>query len=66
MTDTSERPAAIYRGMDKVALDAAYNNSAAVADSSAILGHNHFTILEELASPDGALTHHVLELIGGS
>jgi len=35
MTDTSARPAAaIYRGMDRAALDAAYNNSAAVADSA--------------------------------
>jgi arylformamidase len=36
MTETSERPAptkAIYRGMDQAALDAAYNNAAAVADS---------------------------------
>jgi len=35
MTDTSQ-PAAdqpIYRGMDRAALDAAYNNRAAVADS---------------------------------
>jgi len=35
MTETSSRPAvAIYRGMDRAALDAAYNNSAAVADSA--------------------------------
>jgi arylformamidase len=35
MTQTSARPAAaIYRGMDRAALDAAYNNSAAVADSA--------------------------------
>jgi arylformamidase len=35
MTETSARPAAaIYRGMDRAALDAAYNNSAAVADSA--------------------------------
>jgi arylformamidase len=37
MTDTSARPAAataIYRGMDRAALDAAYNNSVAVADSA--------------------------------
>jgi arylformamidase len=36
MAETSERPAAanaIYRGMDRAALDAAYNNGAAVADS---------------------------------
>jgi arylformamidase len=34
MTESSARPAAaIYRGMDRAALDAAYNNSAAVADS---------------------------------
>jgi arylformamidase len=36
MTQTSTRPAAataIYRGMDRAALDAAYNNTAAVADS---------------------------------
>jgi len=36
MPETSERPAAatvIYRGMDRPALDAAYNNGAAVADS---------------------------------
>lgn len=36
MTETSARPAAvtaIYRGMDRAALDAAYNNGAAVADS---------------------------------
>jgi arylformamidase len=32
MTDPA-KPAAIYRGMDRAALDAAYNNSAAVADS---------------------------------
>lgn len=30
---------------------------------AAIQGRNHFTILEELASPDGALTAHVLEMI---
>jgi len=37
MTETSARPAAataIYRGMDRAALDAAYNNGAAVADSA--------------------------------
>src|SRR5215831_11163406 len=37
MTEASARPAAataIYRGMDRVALDAAYNNGAAVADSA--------------------------------
>jgi len=34
MTETSAQPAAaIYRGMDRAALDAAYNNGAAVADS---------------------------------
>lgn len=36
MTDTTQpaaRAAPIYRGMDRAALDAAYNNSAAVADS---------------------------------
>jgi arylformamidase len=37
MTDTSERPAAIYRGMDKAALDAAYNNSLAVANSAELM-----------------------------
>jgi len=40
MADTSERPAAtnaIYRGMDRAALDAAYNNSAAVADSAELM-----------------------------
>jgi arylformamidase len=37
MTETSARPAdatTIYRGMDRAALDAAYNNGAAVADSA--------------------------------
>src|SRR5262245_65973239 len=37
MTEASARPAAataIYRGMDRAALDAAYNNGAAVADSA--------------------------------
>ena len=37
MAEASERPAAtkaIYRGMDRDALDAAYNNSVAVADSA--------------------------------
>src|SRR5262249_3765187 len=37
MTETSARPAAataIYRGMDRATLDAAYNNGAAVADSA--------------------------------
>jgi arylformamidase len=37
VTDTTQpavRAAPIYRGMDQAALDAAYNNSAAVADSS--------------------------------
>ena len=37
MTETSARPAAataIYRGMDRAALDAAYNTGAAVADSA--------------------------------
>ena len=40
MADTSERPAAtkaIYRGMDRTALDAAYNNSLAVADSAELM-----------------------------
>jgi arylformamidase len=40
MADISERPAttkAIYRGMDRAALDAAYNNSAAVADSAQLM-----------------------------
>jgi arylformamidase len=37
MTDASERPAAIYRGMDKAALDAAYNNSLAVANSADLM-----------------------------
>jgi len=30
-----------------------------------LAGHNHFTILEELASPDGRLTREVLALLGG-
>ena len=35
MSETSARPAAaIYRGMDRAALDAAYNNSLAVKDSA--------------------------------
>jgi arylformamidase len=36
---TSEQPAggAVYRGMDKAALDAAYNNSAAVANSADLM-----------------------------
>ena len=36
MAETSARPAAtaLYRGMDRAALDAAYNNGAAVADSA--------------------------------
>src|SRR5712672_3442787 len=37
MTATSERPAPIYRGMDKAALDAAYNNSLAVANSADLM-----------------------------
>ena len=40
MADTSERTAAtkaIYRGMDRAALDAAYNNSLAVADSAELM-----------------------------
>ena len=39
MTDTSERPAPIYRGMGKAALDAAYNNSLAVANSADLMAH---------------------------
>ncbi len=42
MTDTAQpaaRAAPIYRGMDRAALDAAYNNSAAVADSAAWLAN---------------------------
>src|SRR5258707_735361 len=37
MTETSTQPApatAVYRGMDRASLDAAYNNGAAVADSA--------------------------------
>ena len=37
MTETSARPApatAVYRGMDRASLDAAYNNGAAVVDSA--------------------------------
>jgi acetyl esterase/lipase len=30
---------------------------------TALAGHDHFTILEELARPDGALTAHVRELV---
>jgi len=40
MADTSERTAAtkaIYRGMDRAALDAAYNNSLAVVDSAELM-----------------------------
>lgn len=42
MTDTAQpaaRAAPIYRGMDRAALDAAYNNSTAVADSAAWLAN---------------------------
>src|SRR5215471_10405437 len=35
MTDTSNK--VLYRGMDKAALDAAYNNSAAVANSADLM-----------------------------
>jgi hypothetical protein len=41
MTETSARPApatAVYRGMDRASLDAAYNNGAAVVDSA---GYSH-------------------------
>ncbi len=44
MAELSERPAAaraIYRGMDRAALDAAYNNGAAVADSPQWLARWH-------------------------
>jgi arylformamidase len=40
MAEATERPAAteaIYRGMDRAALDAAYNNSLAVADSAELM-----------------------------
>ena len=35
---SSAAPTALYRGMDRATLDAAYNNTAAVADSAAISG----------------------------
>src|SRR5882672_10831633 len=35
--DSSSGTAKLYRGMDRAALDAAYNNSAAVADSATIV-----------------------------
>ena len=31
-----------------------------------LAGHNHFSILEELASPEGAMTRILLELVGAS
>lgn len=34
------------------------------ADRLELAGHNHFTILEELAAPDGALMMEVLKLLG--
>jgi hypothetical protein len=54
----------LYRGMDRPALDAACNDSAAVAWAGAGLkgellplpNENHFTILDHLITPKGALS----------
>jgi hypothetical protein len=42
----------------------AYAQACPGAARLALQGHDHFTILEELASPDGALTRQVRTLIG--
>jgi arylformamidase len=58
MTETSARPAAataIYHGMDRAALDAAYNNSAAVADSADWLARWHELSATVRASPRARL-----------
>jgi hypothetical protein len=53
----------LYRGMDRAALDAAYNNSAAAWTGAGLKGgllpppiENHFTILDHLITPKGALS----------
>ena len=62
----------LYRHMDRAALDAERQSEEfATARARAGLpgrlvrlnGHNHFTIMEELARPDGALTARVRELV---
>jgi arylformamidase len=56
MTETSARPAApIYRGMDRAALDAAYNNGAAVTDSADWLARWHELSAAVRASPRARL-----------
>ena len=61
MSETSQRPtAAIYRGMDRAALEAAARQPVRL---SLLAGRHHFSILEELAGPDGALVGQLTELI---
>jgi arylformamidase len=58
MADISERPAAtnaIYRGMDRAALDAAYNNSAAVADSAELMARGRARSAAVRAGPQARL-----------
>src|SRR5262245_17000364 len=58
MTDLDQRGAtgpAIYRGMDRPTLDAAYNNSAAVADSPGWLARGRERSAIVRASPDARL-----------
>jgi hypothetical protein len=54
MTQRESSAAPIYRGMDRVTLDAAYNNSAAVADSAGRLADWHRRSMAIRATP-GAL-----------
>jgi arylformamidase len=53
MTDTTTK--AIYRGMDKAALDAAYNNSAAVANSADLMARGRERSAVVRAAPGAKL-----------
>lgn len=57
---TAELPELQRQSRDYAAARARSNLPTTIA---ALEGRNHFTILEELANPDGALTAHVLALI---
>ena len=50
----------LYRGMDRAALEVAARQPERL---SLLAGRHHFSILEELARPDGALVGQLTELI---
>jgi hypothetical protein len=67
LLETTDKPLVIAYGKDEVPefrrQSEDYAKVAPTAQIEPLAGHNHFTILEELASPEGQLTDTLRRLI---